>query len=141
MNDENHNDYTFGGEPIGRDLMLELARESADIKRRDRERLVQENDRPEDCEAAGGLVHGCATREEAMAEIYARARLRHPDFDLLEPLMRVIAAAFQPKSDGSINFEEYLECLYVIAHYAYFTAPMRDKALLQGAPVISELKM
>jgi hypothetical protein len=121
--DSSQRDYSFGGEPVDREFPLECARASVDARRRENE---------------GG--ESPDSRKEAMAEIYAAARLRHPEFTALEPLMEAIAHAFQPKKDGSINFEEYVECLFVIARHAYFTAPMRDKILLQEAPV-SGLKM
>lgn len=89
-----------------------------------------------DCPVAGQF----ADRDAAVAKVYTDFGMRHPDFNLLQPVMLHVAEAFLPDMSRMI-LSEYLECLYCIAKHADFAAPIRDQILLQAAVPASELKM
>jgi hypothetical protein len=61
-------------------------------------------------------------------DAFTAARKAHPDFDRLQPIMRVVAEAMRP--DWSyVTMPEYIECLYAIAKTANFVEPARQKIL------------
>ena len=81
-----------------------------------------------------------AAREAALAQVYAEAGKRHPDFDLFQPVMLRVAEAFHPQWDR-ILLSEFVEGLYCIAKYAGFLAQLRDEILLKEAVPASSRKM
>lgn len=67
-------------------------------------------------------------------DAFNRARREHPDFDALQPIMRVVAEALRPDWTR-VTMTEYIECLYAIAKAADFAEPVRKKlASVQTAP-------
>jgi len=59
-------------------------------------------------------------------DAFKSARTVHPDFDALQPIMRIVAEAVRPNWQ-LVTMSEYIECLYAIAKHAGFTEPARQK--------------
>jgi hypothetical protein len=68
-----------------------------------------------------------------LVDAWNATRSRHPDFDLLEPIMDRLARALTPDWT-KIAPEEYLETLYVVARHAYFTDEARRVAFAHAQP-------
>ena len=77
-------------------------------------------------------------QDRALLAALNTGRARHADFDLMLPIMDGLAVALYPTGQypphpKGMSAEEFVECLYVIAKHADFTADARRLAFAQAS--------
>jgi hypothetical protein len=68
-----------------------------------------------------------AEEQTLLVEAIEAARIKYPEFSILEPLMSTIGAALLLPNWERIHVDEYIDCLVAVARYANFCADVRDK--------------
>ena len=75
-----------------------------------------------------------------VAEAISAMRQRHADFDVFNSLLLTVAGGFLPNLSVSTPIE-FLEAVYCYGKFSDLCAPLREKSVLEAAPVISTRTM